>query len=133
MARMNIIIGSGPAGTACAAALLARGEPVRMLDGGLTLEPERAKLVEKFRRSQPADWTATDLAAYQSGMNPDVGGVPTKLVYGSDFPYREADERQRPQLRDAVPAEQVRQLQLLDAVLGRHEPRVRQPAPGDLR
>ena len=93
MARMNIVIGSGPAGTACAAALLARGEPVRMLDGGLTLEPERAKLVEKFRRSQPADWTATDLAAYQSGMNPDVGGVPTKLVYGSDFPYREADER----------------------------------------
>ena len=25
-------------------------------------------------------------------MNPDVGGVPLKLVYGSDFAYREADE-----------------------------------------
>ena len=93
MAAMNIVIGSGPAGTACAVALLARGAAVRMLDGGLTLEPERAELVERFRRSRPEDWTAADLAAYQSGMNPDAKGVPHKLVYGSDFPYREADQR----------------------------------------
>jgi hypothetical protein len=56
-----------------------------MLDGGLTLETERLGLVEKLKRTPPADWIPADLAAYQAGMNPDVGGVPLKLVYGSDF------------------------------------------------
>jgi choline dehydrogenase-like flavoprotein len=78
---------------ACAKALLDRGRRVHMLDGGLTLEAERLGLVEKLKRTPPADWTPADLAAYQAGMNPDVGGVPLKLVYGSDFAYREADEQ----------------------------------------
>ena len=63
-----------------------------MLDAGLTLEADRLGLVEKLKRSRPEDWAPADLAAYQAGMNPDVGGVPLKLVYGSDFAYREADE-----------------------------------------
>jgi len=63
-----------------------------MLDAGLTLEADRVGLVEKLKRSGPEKWTRADLAAYQAGMNPDVGGVPLKLVYGSDFAYREADE-----------------------------------------
>ncbi len=86
------VIGSGPAGVACAKALLDAGRRVRMLDAGLTLEPDRVGLVEKLKRSRPEEWTPADLAAYQAGMNPDVGGVPLKLVYGSDFAYREADE-----------------------------------------
>jgi hypothetical protein len=63
-----------------------------MLDGGVTLETERMGLVERLKRVQPEQWAAADLAAYQAGMNPDVGGVPLKLVYGSDFAYRDADE-----------------------------------------
>jgi choline dehydrogenase-like flavoprotein len=63
-----------------------------MLDAGLTLEPDRVGLVEKLKHSRPEEWTPADLASYQAGMNPDVGGVPLKLVYGSDFAYREADE-----------------------------------------
>jgi hypothetical protein len=78
---------------ACAKALLDRGQRVHMLDGGLTLETERFGLVEKLKETRPEDWTPADLAAYQAGMNPDVGGVPLKLVYGSDFAYREADEQ----------------------------------------
>ena len=85
------VIGSGPAGVACATALLSRGRRVCMLDAGVTLEPEKAGLVEKLKSSLPEKWTAADLAAYQAGMNPDVGGVPLKLVYGSDFAYRDAD------------------------------------------
>ena len=87
-----LVVGSGPAGIACAKALLDRGLRVQLLDGGLTLEPERRGLVEKLQRLRPEEWSASDLAAYQAGMNPDVGGVPLKLVYGSDFAYREADE-----------------------------------------
>jgi hypothetical protein len=63
-----------------------------MLDAGLTLEPDGAARVERLKDSRPEEWTPADLAAYQAGMNPDVGGVPLKLVYGSDFAYREADE-----------------------------------------
>jgi hypothetical protein len=86
------VIGSGPAGVACAKALLDQGRQVTMLDAGVTLEPERLGLVEKLKSSRPEQWAAADLAAYQAGMNPDVGGVPLKLVYGSDFAYREADD-----------------------------------------
>jgi choline dehydrogenase-like flavoprotein len=63
-----------------------------MLDAGLTLEADRMGLVEKLKGRRPEEWAPGDLAAYQAGMNPDVGGVPLKLVYGSDFAYREADE-----------------------------------------
>ena len=85
------VVGSGPAGVACARALLDQGRQVTMLDAGVTLEPERLGLVEKLKSRRPEQWEAGDLAAYQAGMNPDVGGVPLKLVFGSDFPYREAD------------------------------------------
>jgi len=90
--NLCIVVGSGPAGVACAKALLDQGRRVRMLDAGLTLEPERMGLVEKLKGSRPEEWSAADLAAYQAGMNPDVGGVPLKLVYGSDFAYRGAEE-----------------------------------------
>ena len=63
-----------------------------MLDAGITLEPERLSLVEKLKGSRPEQWASGDLAAYQAGMNPNVGGVPLKLVFGSDFAYREADD-----------------------------------------
>jgi choline dehydrogenase-like flavoprotein len=89
---MDIVVGSGPAGVACARALLDRGRKVLMLDAGLTLEPERRHLVEQFARGRPGEWTAADLAAYQAGMEADAGGVPQKLVYGSDFPYQDAEQ-----------------------------------------
>ena len=41
---MHCVIGFGPAGVACARALLARGANVLMLDAGLELEPERAAI-----------------------------------------------------------------------------------------
>ena len=43
------VVGSGPAGVACAQALLDAGRRVRMLDAGLTLEPNRAGLVERLK------------------------------------------------------------------------------------
>ena len=86
------VVGSGPAGVACAKALLERGRRVHLLDGGITLESGRAALVERLKASKPENWTQADLTAYQAGMNPNVGGVPLKLAYGSDFPYRAADE-----------------------------------------
>jgi len=87
------VIGSGPAGVACAQALLSRGRRVLMLDAGLTLEPSRQQLVESFRARSPEQWSAAELVDYKAGMTAEKDGVPVKLVYGSDYPYREAEQR----------------------------------------
>jgi hypothetical protein len=43
---VDCVVGSGPAGAACtAAALLARGCSVQMVDTGIRLEPERQEIV----------------------------------------------------------------------------------------
>ena len=71
----HCVIGSGPAGVACAKALLARGADVHMLD------------------AQPAAWDPVQAAGLKSGLDADTTGIPLKLVFGSDFPYRETEEK----------------------------------------
>ena len=61
-----------------------------MVDAGLTLEPAREAAVAQMRAAAPADWTPAQVAALKEGMASTAQGVPLKLVYGSDFPYREA-------------------------------------------
>jgi choline dehydrogenase-like flavoprotein len=90
-----IVIGSGPAGVACASALVESGRRVRMLDAGMTLEPERASAVARLSGTARHAWTPADLREYQAGMNADASGVPLKLVYGSDFAYRGAGDHLR--------------------------------------
>jgi choline dehydrogenase-like flavoprotein len=90
---MHCVIGSGPAGVACAKALLARGATVLMLDAGLELEPDRAQIVRQCGSVKPDAWSAAQRAALTGGMAADAKGVPLKLVFGSDFPYRETAEK----------------------------------------
>ena len=90
---MYCVIGSGPAGVACAKALIARGANVLMLDGGLELEPDRAETVRHLAGIKPSDWTESDRARLRGQMTADATGIPVKLVFGSDFPYRETDEK----------------------------------------
>src|SRR5208283_4778101 len=59
---MHCVIGSGPAGVACARALLARGANVLMLDAGLELEPERAQVVSRLASAKPAEWPPEQVA-----------------------------------------------------------------------
>ena len=89
---MHCVIGSGPAGVACAKALLAHGVEVLMLDAGLELEPERAEFVRRLAAARPSDWTEDDRARLRGQTTADATGIPFKLVYGSDFPYRETCE-----------------------------------------
>jgi len=90
---MHCVIGSGPAGVACAKALLARGATVLMLDAGIELEPDRAQVVRQCAAVKPDAWSAEQLAVMKGGMAADAKGVPLKLVFGSDFPYRETTEK----------------------------------------
>lgn len=88
MSGVDCVIGSGPSGTACAAALLARGRRVLMIDGGLQLESQRAAAVSQYRTVAPDGdpfWLAEgDAEARQK--------IPRKLLFGSDFPFQAAPE-----------------------------------------
>jgi len=86
------VIGSGPAGVACAAALLGRGARVKLLDAGLSLEPERAEAVARLRLGPPESWKPEQLAWLKAGTSASAKGIPLKLIYGSDFPYRESEQ-----------------------------------------
>jgi len=88
---MHCVIGSGPAGVACAKALLARGATVLMLDAGLELEPDRARIVRQFADAKPATWQRDDLAQLKGDLAAGAKGIPLKLAFGSDFPYRETE------------------------------------------
>ena len=90
---MHCIIGSGPAGVACAKALLARGASVLMLDAGIELETDRAQIVRQFAGTKTAAWNPGQIAELKGGMAGDAKGVPLKLVFGSDFPYRETEKK----------------------------------------
>lgn len=89
----HCVIGSGPAGVACAQGLLARGAQVLMLDAGVELEPERAKTIRQCAATPPTNWNAAQLATVRGGFAADARGVSLKLNFGSDFPYRETNEK----------------------------------------
>lgn len=82
------VIGSGPAGIACAQGLLAAGKRVTILDAGLSLEPERQASVERLAASPIAGWSNSDLVTIKGGVTAGSAGIPLKLAYGSDYPYR---------------------------------------------
>ncbi|MGI5175833.1 GMC oxidoreductase [Dactylosporangium sp. CA-152071] len=88
---MIYVIGSGPAGTAAAVALTRQGLHVTVLDAGLTLEPARASTVARMAAERPAQWSPGDVSAVKANMGAGPGGVPLKVSFGSDFPYRDAD------------------------------------------
>ena len=90
---MHCVIGSGPAGVACAKALLSRGASVLMLDAGIELETDRAKIARELSGKNFSDWKPDQFAAIQSDIAADAKGIPLKLLFGSDFPYRETEEK----------------------------------------
>ena len=85
---MEYVIGSGPAGMACAAALLARGRDVTMLDAGLTLEPGHEALRSAMAAQAPEHWTAEQHAMRRMKLGAEMPEF--KLSHGSDYPYRAA-------------------------------------------
>jgi len=96
---MNIVVGSGPAGIACAKALTDNGEEVTMLDVGLDLSQDRKEDVAKLRAaSGQGENSSGEGEQIVEGMKSEMmatgenGEMPKKLRYGSDYPYRKTDE-----------------------------------------
>ncbi len=84
----HCVVGSGPAGVACASALLDQGVTVLMLDTGLALDAQRSAMVRALAVTPPADWSRAQLATLKGALPADATGIPLKLSWGSDFPYR---------------------------------------------
>jgi len=85
--REEIVIGSGPAGVACAKALLDAGRHVWMVDGGSELEPEKSQKLVELSRLPPAVWPGDASLWMREGTRAGVKGL-LKLTYGSEFPYK---------------------------------------------
>jgi predicted TIM-barrel fold metal-dependent hydrolase len=62
-----------------------------MLDAGIQLEPERARLVQALSQTSPDQWRPEDVQRLKEGMDPAVSGIPRKRIFGSDYPYRDAE------------------------------------------
>ncbi|MGH7760028.1 MAG: GMC oxidoreductase [Candidatus Dormibacteraceae bacterium] len=86
---MVLVIGSGPAGVACASALLDGGEKVTMLDAGLELEPSRRLQRVNLQSTRSTSWSRESTDFLRDGVEATRDGIPMKLAYGSDFAYRD--------------------------------------------
>jgi choline dehydrogenase-like flavoprotein len=86
---MILVIGSGPAGVACAGALLEGGATVTLLDAGLELEPARRTQVATLQSIPSTSWTKESASFLRDGVETTHDGIPMKLAYGSDFAYRD--------------------------------------------
>jgi choline dehydrogenase-like flavoprotein len=84
-----LVIGSGPAGVACATALLDGGAEVTMLDTGIELEPARRGQIADLRSTLSTSWSQESVAFLRDGVGVTRDGIPVKLAYGSDFAYRD--------------------------------------------
>lgn len=62
-----------------------------MIDPGIDLEPERREIVTRMHGTPPEQWRAEDLRVIRDNADPQAEGIPTKHIYGSDFPYRGAE------------------------------------------
>jgi len=87
----TIVIGSGPAGVACASALLSAGRGVLLIDAGLELEQDRLTVVDRLKTTSPDQWSREDTDFLQGSPKEDESGLVDKLHFGSDYAYRDAD------------------------------------------
>ena len=89
---MICVVGSGPAGVMCAAALIGRGLDVTLVDCGFDLEDERRRDVERLSQLPTEDWPEDSIRRIRDATAARTGGVPLKLAYGSDYPYRDVEQ-----------------------------------------
>lgn len=88
---MDLVVGSGPSGVMAAAALLDAGRPVRLIDVGDELEPERRAVVAKLAAAPVESWDPAAVARVSGYGHEPGGSVPVKLAFGSRFPYADAE------------------------------------------
>ncbi len=82
-----VVIGSGPSGTAAAAALLDAGAEVVMVDIGADLTAASRGRAARLAASAPTDWQAEDRQWIAAGLDPAANHIPLKTLFGESFMY----------------------------------------------
>ena len=106
--RTALIIGTGPA--AAGAALALSREPdlaITVIDIGLRLDTTNQSALDVLARSGPAAWDGQALRITTAQpIRTKARGLPQKLSYGSDFPYRDVGQlggvHTAPTVNDAI-------------------------------
>lgn len=81
------ILGSGLSGLAAAYALIRRGMKPVMLDAGRDIDPTTRTVVLRMGSAEPPAWAPDDVAHIKRNETIAGGGIPRKLVFGSDYIY----------------------------------------------
>ncbi|MBD1205169.1 MAG: GMC family oxidoreductase [Rhodobacteraceae bacterium] len=85
------VIGSGLAGLAATQALVRAGLKPVVIDSGERLPAERAAAVARMRGCAPTEWDPRDRALVSLNPSVSASGIPSKLAFGSDYFFRQAD------------------------------------------
>jgi len=96
------VLGSGPAGVACARALLAAGVRVTLFDGGAEAAPALRDRYAPLRDQDPEAWDPALVDALRHEFEPSLGAVPLKPVLGSLHPYAQ-EHPARPARASGIP------------------------------
>ena len=94
-----IVVGSGPAGVMCASKLVENKINTLMIDYGIDLEEDTEKLIGKLRLLSTGEWNS-NIRRRISGNQKIDNETYHKLLFGSDFAYRNADEKLNLELKD---------------------------------
>lgn len=87
---MDFVIGTGPAGAACASALINQGREVTVIDVGANHSAAKLESLAKLKTLAPTKWSEDpSVREARKIVLSDLGGTPLKSLFGSDFPYRE--------------------------------------------
>jgi ferredoxin len=88
-AGLDCVLGSGPAGVACASELLSSGRKVVLVDPGRRLPPDRTALAEDFRRAPDRERLLRRLRALRRGLSPAMQEA--KLPFSSSYLYDDVE------------------------------------------
>ena len=83
-------------------ALVRQGARVTLVDVGQDLEPDRRSWVESLSKSPHTSWAERDITRLREPFRKDASGVLSKLLFGSDYPYRDAKETNRVDISDGL-------------------------------
>jgi choline dehydrogenase-like flavoprotein len=96
---VDCVLGSGPAGVACASELLDCGRKVVLVDPSRRLPPERATLIEDFRRAPDRQRFLQRLRTLRRDLPPAMREA--KLPFSSSYLYDDVDRYLPAQMQDA--------------------------------
>ena len=96
------VIGSGPVGISVTTALLRKGKRVLLIDGGESLDEGTNRKLETARQLfseylPSAEQNRSFIHTVKSNVEASNKGVEIKRTYGSDYPYRKADQQIHPE------------------------------------